>query len=59
MNFNELVMIDCITFAKLRYDSYVWKMKQTEDGKNYLEQAYTLTQTQPDMNKLRRKFCYA
>lgn len=35
------------------HDAVVWNCSKTESGKEYLEEAYTHSQTEPDREKLR------
>lgn len=56
MNFNEVVALDCITYKKLAKDAFVDKLGQTEEGREYLENCWILTQTKPDREKLREKY---
>lgn len=54
LNFNEVVELDCITFKILVRDAFIDKMSQTEEGRDYLEQCWVLTQTKPDKAQLRK-----
>lgn len=56
MNFDELMQIDCITFKMLLRDGFINKMRQTEDGREYLENCWLIKQTEPDRARLRRDF---
>lgn len=56
MNFNELMEIDCITFKMLLRDAFIHKMSQTEEGREYLENCWLITQTEPDRKKLKQEF---
>lgn len=55
-NFGELLEMDCVSFKTLFRDAFIYKMKQTKEGRDYLEDCWTLTQTSPDREKLREKF---
>lgn len=48
--------IDCISYAVLVRDAFIFKMKQTEEGREYLQECWLLKQTRPDRRKLRDKF---
>lgn len=48
--------MDCISYRILVRDAFIFKMRQTEEGREYLETAYTLKQTEPDRKQLREKF---
>ena len=54
MSFDALCSLDFITFRRLFADAYIHKLKQTEDGKRYLEDCYIQLQTQPDKEAIRR-----
>lgn len=54
LNFNEVVELDCITFKMLVRDAFIDKMSQTEEGRDYLEQCWILTQTEPNIAQLRK-----
>lgn len=56
LDFNEVLLLDCYTYKLLIKDAFVSKMAETEEGREYLEQAYCLTQTAPDKAKLRKYF---
>lgn len=54
LNFNEVIELDCITYKMLVRDAFIEKMSQTEEGRDYLEQCWIITQTEPDTAKLRQ-----
>ena len=56
MNFDELMQIDCITFKMLLRDGFINRMRQTEEGREYLENCWLIKQTEPDRARLRRDF---
>lgn len=56
MNFDELMKLDCFTFKILLRDAYITKMRQTEEGREYLQNCWLIRQTEPDRAKLRRNF---
>ena len=37
LNFNEVIKLDCITYKRLVKDAFITKMKETEEGRDYLE----------------------
>jgi len=45
-----------IEFLCYRRDAVIFKLQQTEEGQEYLDNAYRLTQTSPDSGGLREKF---
>ena len=48
--------MDCVSFKTLFRDAFVYKMKQTKEGRDFLEDCWTITQTSPDREKLRKRF---
>lgn len=56
LNFNEAMELDCVTYKKLSKDAFIHSMSRTEEGREYLEQCWILNQTNPDREKLRKKF---
>lgn len=56
MNFKELLTLDCVSYKYLFRDAFVYKMKQSKEGQEYLENCWILTQTAPDKESLRKQF---
>lgn len=56
MSFSECMELDCYTYKILFKDAFVYHLKQSESGKQYLEDCYLLLQTEPDRETLRRKW---
>ena len=56
MNFNEIIQLDCITFKMLFRDAFIHQMGETEEGREYLENCWIMTQTAPNKKKLREHF---
>lgn len=56
LNFNEAVELDCFTFKTVFKDAFIDKLQQTEQGREYLENCWIITQTEPDREKLREKY---
>lgn len=56
LNFDELFDLDCISYRIIVRDAFVYKLKQSEEGREYLEECWLLKQTTPDRHKLRQKF---
>lgn len=56
LNFEECLSLDCLTYKILLKDAFIEQMAKSEDGRDYLEQAWILRQTEPDRNKLRKQF---
>jgi hypothetical protein len=55
-NFNECLELDCYTFKVLIKDSLINRLSKTNEGREYLEDCWLLTQTTPDRESLRKKF---
>ncbi len=53
LNFNEVLELDCITYKMLVRDAFIDMMSKSEEGRDYLEQCWVLTQTEPDTAKLK------
>ena len=47
--------LDYIDYLLLRRDAFIHKMNQTEKGREYLDNAWRMEQTQPDRAALRRR----
>ncbi|MBO7309493.1 MAG: hypothetical protein J6V38_07680 [Kiritimatiellae bacterium] len=47
--------MDIICYLQLRRDAYIHALRQTEKGREYLENAWRLEQMEPERDKLRKK----
>lgn len=56
MSFAELMAVDCLTFKMLLRDAFINRMRQTEEGREYLENCWLIKQTEPDRATLRKQF---
>ncbi|MFQ9545614.1 MAG: hypothetical protein ACLR02_11400 [Clostridium sp.] len=45
-----------IDYLMLRRDAFISKCNETEKGREYLDNAWRISQTKPERNKLREKF---
>lgn len=52
----EVENLDIIDYLSYRRDAFIYKMSQTEKGREYLNNAYRLDQTKPDRKSLRDQF---
>ena len=52
----EVDNLDIVVYLSYRRDAFIYKMSQTEKGREYLSNAYRLDQTTPDRKRLREKF---
>ena len=52
----EVGNLDIVAYLSYRRDAFVYKMSQTEKGREYLSNAYRLNLTTPDRKSLRDQF---
>ena len=55
LDFEQCMNLDCYTYKLLLRDAYIYKLKQSEQGREYLENCYILQQTEPDRKALKNK----
>ncbi|WP_230977012.1 hypothetical protein [Proteiniclasticum sediminis] len=55
LNFYEIEELDIVEFYCYFRDARIYNLMQTEDGQEYLENAWRITQTAPDRKRLREK----
>lgn len=48
--------LDYIDYLRLRRDAFIYRLNQTKEGREYLDNAYRLTVTDMDVDKLRGRF---
>lgn len=56
LNFEEIDQLNLVDYLLYRRDAFIFKMNQTEKGREYLDNAWRLTQTEPDKKSLREAF---
>ncbi len=56
LNMVEVDDLDVLVYLAYRRDAFIYKMSQTEKGREYLGNAYRLEQTAPDRKSLRDQF---
>ena len=56
LDFGELLSLDCVSYKMLFRDAFIYKLKQSKEGQEYLEYCWILEQTKPDRGSLRNKF---
>lgn len=56
LNVNEIEELEYIDYLQYRRDAFIHMLNQTEEGREYLENARTLEQTEPDRKRLRELF---
>ena len=55
LSFLEVAELDLLQYLIWRRDASINLLNQTEEGQEYLKNAYRLEQTQPDRKRLREK----
>ena len=56
LNIIEVDNLDIVVYLSYRRDAFIYKLSQTEKGREYLSNAYRLDQTTPDRESLRNQF---
>ena len=56
LNFIQIGSLDIITYYTWLRDAFIASMERTEAGREYLEDAWRMEQTEPDRKRLREKF---
>ena len=56
LNILEVENLDIVLYLGYRRDAFIYKLSQTEQGRDYLNNAYRLDQTTPDRKSLRDQF---
>lgn len=54
LNVNEIEELEYIDYLQYRRDAFIHEMNKSEEGREYLENARTLSQTEPDRQRLRK-----
>lgn len=55
LDFLQIGELNYIQYLAWRRDAFIDNMEQTEAGREYLRNAWRMTQTKPDRPKLRKK----
>lgn len=56
LNIKEVQKLPLDIFYFFRREAFIYKLSQTEDGKEYLENCWRITQTAPDRQAIRDRF---
>lgn len=56
LNFHQVGKLDYGTYLLWLRDAYIQTLERSEEGREYLDNAWRMTQTEPDRIKLRQKF---
>lgn len=52
----EVEELDYIDYLQYRRDAFIYRLSQSEKGLEYLDNAYRISQTEPDKKSLRDQF---
>ena len=55
LDFHQVGQLDYGTYLLWLRDAYIHSLNRTEEGREYLDNAWRMEQTEPDRPKLRRK----
>ena len=55
LNFYEISQLNYIDYLGYRRDAYIYRLNQTEEGREYLDNAWRMEQTTPDRAALREQ----
>lgn len=55
LSFFEVAELDYLQYLTWRRDAFIHRLNQTEEGQEYLKNAYRMEQTKPDRERLREK----
>ena len=55
LNFHEVGALEYVQYLTYRRDAYIYYLDQTEDGREYLDNAWRMEQTKPDRQALREQ----
>jgi predicted RNA polymerase sigma factor len=55
LNFFQVGELDYIQYLAWRRDAFIYRMNQTQEGQEYLDNAWRMEQTEPDRAALRKK----
>lgn len=56
LDFHQVGLLDYGTYLLWLRDAYIYTLNRTEEGREYLDNAWRMEQTKPDRAALRRKF---
>ena len=56
MTLLEVRDLDYLQYLIWRRDAYIYKLSRTEEGQEYLDNAWRMEQTKPERAKLRAKY---
>ncbi|MBQ3513426.1 MAG: hypothetical protein IJA32_06460 [Lachnospiraceae bacterium] len=56
LNMLEVEELDYFDYLQYRRDAFIYSLSKTEQGQEYLDNAYRLEQTEPDRKSLKERF---
>ncbi len=56
LDFCGVLSLPYLTYLHWRRDAYIHRLEQTEAGRDYLDNAWRMEQTEPDRKRLREKY---
>jgi hypothetical protein len=55
LNFHQVGDLDFVQYLSYRRDAYIFYLEQTEDGREYLDNAWRMEQVKPDREAIREQ----
>lgn len=56
LNFHEVGQLEYVKYLTWYRDAYIYALERSEEGREYLANAWRMTQTRPDREALRAEF---
>lgn len=56
IHFQQAMQLDICDYMQILRDAYITQCQKSEAGREYLENCWRISQTEPDRHALRRKF---
>lgn len=56
MSFSEIGQMPIDVYFEILKDAYIYSLKQTQEGRDYLSDCWRMEQTEPDRQALRNRF---
>lgn len=54
LSFHEVGQLDYVSYLQWLRDAYIYALNQTQEGREYLRNAWRMQQTEPDRGAIRR-----
>jgi hypothetical protein len=55
ISIQDVLELSILEFYLLLHDAVVWNLSQTEEGRKYLDRAWILRQTEPDVKRFPKR----